>query len=134
MPLQRNLKLQNDGDSKEVDATLYIWLVGSLIYLATAKSDLTFSVSVLSQFISKPLENHWVVAKCAFRYLQGTIDVGIKYTNYFDVNLTGFSDSNWVGNLDDRISVTGYSFNVRYGVIDWSSKKQSTISLSSAKV
>jgi len=69
MPLQQNLKLQNDDGSKEVDATLYRQLVGSLIYLTTTKPNLAFTVSTLSQFMSKPLESHWVEVKGILRYL-----------------------------------------------------------------
>lgn len=102
VPLQQNLKLQNDDGSKEADATLYRQLVGSLIYLTTTRLDLAYAVSTLSQFMSKPLESHWVVVKGVLRYLQGTLDFGIIYTNSCDVRLTGFSDSDWAGNVDDR--------------------------------
>ena len=47
-PLQQNLKLCNDDGTKEVDATMYRQLVGSLIYLTTTRTDLAYSVSVLS--------------------------------------------------------------------------------------
>ena len=73
MPLQQNVKRQNDDNSKEVDATLYIQLVESLIYLTTTRPDLAFVVSVLIQFMSKPLESHWVAAKGVLRYLQGKV-------------------------------------------------------------
>jgi len=39
VPLQENLKLHNNDDSKQVDATLYIQLVWSLIYLTTIRPD-----------------------------------------------------------------------------------------------
>lgn len=133
VPLQQNTKLQNNDGSKEVDPTLYIQLVGSLIYLTTTRLDLAFVVSVLSQFMSKPLENHWVAAKDVVRYLQGTLDYDIKDIDSFDVRLIGFSDTNWVRNLDDRRSITGYAFNIRSGVTAWSSKKQNIVSLSSAE-
>eukprot|EP00253_Pinus_taeda_P026363 PITA_26363 len=45
----------------------------------------------------------------------------------------GYSDSDWAGNLDDRRSITGYAFSIGSGVISWSSKKQSTIALSSCE-
>eukprot|EP00253_Pinus_taeda_P029526 PITA_29526 len=90
VPFQWNAKLQNNDGSKEVDATLYKKMVGSIIYLTTARPDLDFAVSVLSQFMSKPLENHWVAVKGVLRYLQGTLDFGIKFSDSFDVRLTGF--------------------------------------------
>ena len=55
------------------------------------------------------------------------------YTDEFDVELTGYSDSDWVGNLDDRKSTTGYLFSIGSGPISWSNKKQPTISLSSTE-
>jgi len=63
-----------------------------LIYLTTTRHDLAFAVSSLAQSMSKPLESHWVEAKGILGYIQGTLDFGIKYTNSFDVRLTGFSD------------------------------------------
>lgn len=79
VPLQQNLKLCRDDGSKEVDATLYGQLVGSLIYLTTTRPDLAYYVSVLSQFMSKPLESHWVAAKSVLRCVHGTSDM-VFYT------------------------------------------------------
>lgn len=53
------------------------------------------------------------------------------YTDEFDVELTGFSDSDWVGNPDDRRSTSRYAFHIGSRVVSWSSKKQPTVSLSS---
>eukprot|EP00253_Pinus_taeda_P012469 PITA_12469 len=88
-PLQQNLKLSSDDDTKEVDATMYRQLVGSLIYLTTTRPDLAYSVSVLSQFMAKPLESHWNAAKSVLRYLCGTVHFGILYTDVSDVTLAG---------------------------------------------
>ena len=67
------------------------------------------------------------------RYLCGTVHFGILYTDVSNVTLAGFSDSDWAGNLDDRRSITGYAFNIGSAVIAWSSKKQSTVALSSCE-
>ena len=57
------------------------------------------------------------------------------YTHNCDVELIGYSDSDWaVGNPDDRKSTSGYAFNISTGVVSCSSKKQPTVSLSSTKV
>eukprot|EP00253_Pinus_taeda_P030305 PITA_30305 len=101
VPLQQKLKLCKDDGSKEVEATLYRQLVGSLIYLTTTRPDIAYSISVLSQFMSKPLEAHYCSTKKC--------------------------------NLDDRRYITGYAFSVGSRVISWSSRKQSTVSLSSTK-
>ena len=132
-PLQQNLKLSSDDGTKQVDATLYRKLVGSMIYLTTTRPDLAYSVSVLSQFMSRPIDSHWNAAKCVLRYLSGTCNYGLLYTDISNVTLAGYSDSDWAGNVDDRRSITGYAFSIGSGVISWSSKKKSTVALSSCE-
>jgi hypothetical protein len=84
--------------------------------------------------MAKPHESHWLATKRVLRYLKGTANFGIKYTNEFDVKLTGYSDSDWAGNPDDRKSTTGYTFNIGSGIVSWSNKKQPIVSLSSTEV
>jgi hypothetical protein len=106
-------------------------MVGSLNYLTTTRPDISYSVSVLSQFMEKPHESHWNAAKEVLMYLKGTLDYGIKYTDASNVELIGYSDSDWARNMDDRRSTIGYAFNIGSRVVSWSSKKQPTVSLSS---
>ena len=89
---------------------------------------------MLSEFLSKPLESHWVETKSVLRYLRGTSDYGILYTDTYDVTLACISDSYWAGNLDERRSITGYAFIIGSGVIAWSRKKHITVALSSIEV
>jgi hypothetical protein len=44
------------------------------------RPDLSFVVSVLSRFMQSPTEDHFKVAKHAFRYLHGTKDHCLVYT------------------------------------------------------
>jgi hypothetical protein len=76
-------------------------MVGSLNYLTTTRPDIAYFVSVLSQFMEKPLESHWNATKAVLRYLKGTLDYGIKYTDAYNVELTGYSESDWAGNPND---------------------------------
>jgi hypothetical protein len=78
VPMQENVKLSCDDGSKEVNGNMYKQMVGSLNYLTTTRPDITYSVSVLSQFMVKPQEIHWNVAKVVLGYLKGTLDYGIK--------------------------------------------------------
>jgi hypothetical protein len=77
-PMQENVKPFCDDGSKEVKENMYKQMVGSLNYLTTTRPDITYYVSVLSQFLAKPQEIHWNVAKVVLRYLKGTLDYGIK--------------------------------------------------------
>jgi hypothetical protein len=111
-PLEQNAKLYSDDGTKEEDGTLYHRLVGSLNYLTTTRPNIAYSVNILSQFMAKPFEIHWKTAKKVLRYLKGTINFGIMYTDEFDVELTGFFYLDWAGNPDDRRSTSGSVFHI----------------------
>ena len=108
-PLEHNAKLYNEDGSKDVDDTLYRQLLGSLNYLTTTRPDIAYPVNILSQFMAKPSKSHWKATKKVLRYLKGTVNFCIMYTNDCDVELTSYSDSNWAGNPDDRKSTLGYA-------------------------
>jgi hypothetical protein len=82
----------------------------------------------------KPHESHWKATKRVIRYINGTIDFGIEYTNALNVELTGYSDYDWAGDPDDRKSTTGYAFSIGSIIVSWSNKKQPIVSLSSTEV
>jgi len=65
--------------------------------------------------------------------VQGTIDYGIHYAAGAQLDLTGFTDSDWEGDGNDRKSTSGFVFMIGSGPICWSSKKQETLALSSAE-
>ena len=77
IPLDQNLKLYNDDRSKATDGTLYRQLVGSFNYLTTTILDISYSVSILSQFMAKPCDTKWKATKIVLRYLKGIINFGI---------------------------------------------------------
>jgi len=81
--------------------------------------------------MDKLVESHLIAAKKVLRYLKGTVNFSIMYTNDCDVELISYSDSDWVINPDDRKSTLGYAFNIGTSVMSWSIKKQQIVSLSS---
>ena len=66
-------------------------------------------------------------------FVQGTRTHGIFYKAKYDLDLIGFTDSDWVGDSTDQKSTSGYVFMLVEGPISWSSKKQSAIALSSTE-
>ena len=62
------------------DATRYRQLVGSLICLSTTRLDISFVVEILSRFMKKPCEGNCSTTKRVIKYLKGTQDFGLKYT------------------------------------------------------
>jgi len=59
---------------------------------------------------------------------------GIHYAVGCALDLIGFTDSYWTGDGTDHKSTSRYTITLGSGPICWSSKKQSSIVLSSAKV
>jgi hypothetical protein len=76
---------------------------------------------------------HWTAAKRVLRYVKGTLDFGIMYSRSKDPRLCGYTDSDWVGYVDEKKSTSGLVFSVGTGVVTWTSKKQHAVALSSTE-
>eukprot|EP00253_Pinus_taeda_P010328 PITA_10328 len=124
-PMEQNLKLTSIEGKEFEDATKYRQLIGSLIYLTTTRPDISFVVGILSRFMQKPCEGNWAAAKRVLRYLKGTQDLGIKYTQVDDFSLIGYSDSDFYGDKETGVSTSGYAMSLGSGAVSWRSRKQS---------
>jgi hypothetical protein len=133
-PFLSGIRLEDGGDTPLVDKNLYRQLVGSLLYLTRTRLDISYAVGEVSIYMQEPHDFHWKDAKNNLRYIQGTMSYGIHYAFDCALYLIGFTDSDWVGDSTDRKSTFGYTLSLGSGPICWSSKKQSTIALSSAEV
>jgi hypothetical protein len=114
-----------------------------------SRLDLAFTISTLSKFCFNLTLKHSLAAKRKLRYLQKTINVGITYGGQENpaigealssqstalklTGLTGFSDSDWAGDLDTWKSTSGYVFLLYGGAISWKSTKQSVVATSSTE-
>jgi hypothetical protein len=132
-PMETNLNLLVDTSSELVDATLYKQIIGSLMYLTNIRPDICFNVNTLSQCLVEPRHVHLVVAKHVMRYLKGTLDYGLCYTEDHDFKLYGYTDSDWARSASDRKSTLGCCFSLGSNVTSWQSKKQSSIALSTVE-
>ncbi|KAF2347387.1 Reverse transcriptase RNA-dependent DNA polymerase [Trinorchestia longiramus] len=133
-PVDVNADLVTTLDEvEECDKDLYQSAVGSLLYLSTRmRPDITFAVNNVAEYCSKPLKNHWTGVKRLFRYLKGTSELGILYSNCSD-KCVGYSDADWAGDKSDRKSTSGYCFTLSNSVITWRSVKQSCVALLTAE-
>ena len=95
---------------------------------------ISHAVGVLSRFMSNPGKEQWTAVKRVFRYLRGTSDYGLCYQGRPGLermlDIRGFVDADWAGDLDQRISTSGYVFSLFGGAISWMSKRQSVVALS----
>jgi hypothetical protein len=123
-----------------------------------SRPDIAFSVTALSRYNVQPLVMHATAAKRVLRYLKTTSEFRIHYrrlssthpvylhpanTHPHDtthINIIGYTDSDWAGNVTTRKSVGGCVFGLGYtntcqdlvmsGLIHWQAKSQSVVALS----
>ena len=83
--------------------------------------------------MQKPYVEHFNVVKQILRYVARIKDLALKYSKLPSFVLSGFLDSNYGADRDDRKSTSAYVFNIGSSAISWASKKQPTVSLSTTK-
>jgi len=132
-PMSTSVKISSDLTGKSVDPSLYKSMIGSLLYLTASRPDIAFSVGVCARIQANPKESHLTVVKRIIRYVNDTISYGIWYSRETNLVVAGYSDADWTGNADDRKSTSGGCFYVGNNLVAWMSKKQASISLSTAE-
>ena len=90
------------------------------------RSDMVYSLGVVSKYQSDPDENHWKVIKTILKYLKNTKDQWLIYRES-DLKLMRFIDSNFQSNHDDSKSMSGYIYILNGGAIYQKSSKQHTM-------
>jgi hypothetical protein len=83
-PMSTSVKLSVDPSGIGVDQTLFCSMIGSLMYLTMSHPDIYFS---------NPKESHLATAKHIIRYVNGTMDHGIWYSQDTNLNLAGYSNA-----------------------------------------
>ena len=71
--------------------------------------------------------------KRIIKYVKTTVEFGVQYSKDTSDVLVGYSDVGWAGNADNRKSTSGGCFYVENNLVTWMSKKQNSISLSTAE-
>ncbi|XP_076330814.1 uncharacterized protein LOC143236440 [Tachypleus tridentatus] len=111
-PSDVNVKLQKDnGVSTQVDRSLYQSLVGSLLYATMGTTpDIAYTVGAISKYCDQPNTAHFTATKRILRYLKGTVDLSLKFEKVPGDVITGYSDADFAGDLDDGKSTSGTIF------------------------
>ena len=101
--------------------------IGSLMYVVVyTRPDIAQAVGVLSYYMSNPGRAHWDAVKRVFRYLRGTLEYSIcfhRIGNEHSLDIRGYMDSDWAGDVDRRRSNSAYVFTLFGGAISWMSKR-----------
>ncbi|CAM8911704.1 unnamed protein product [Rhodiola kirilowii] len=132
-PMSPNDTLTKDESSPWVDPTLYMGMIGSLLYLTASRPDILFSVCLCARFQVDPRETHEKAVKRILGYLKGTYDLCLLYPRGGDLRLAAHTDADYAGCKTDRKSTSGMAQYLGPCLISWASKKQSSIALSTAE-
>ncbi|GJT76369.1 retrovirus-related pol polyprotein from transposon TNT 1-94 [Tanacetum coccineum] len=106
-PLVEKRKLDEDLQGKQIDATLYRSMIGSLMYLTSSRPDLIYAVCLCARYQAKPTEKHLQAVKRIFRYLKGTINMGLWYSKDTGISRASYADANNTGCQDTRRITSG---------------------------
>ena len=117
----------------DVSEVPYASAVGSLMYaMVCTRPDIAHVVGVVSRYMNNPGKEHWMVVKWILKYLRDTTNQASCFGGS-NIALQGYVDADMVGDRDNRRSTTGYVFTVGGIVVNWVSKVQSVVSLSTTK-
>ncbi|CAM8998928.1 unnamed protein product [Rhodiola kirilowii] len=133
IPMDTNHKLGLSTAPVLTDPMPYRRLVGQLIYLTYTRPDLAYHVHILSQFMNQPTEDHLKAAHKVLGYLKMAPAQGLFYPSGRDLRLSAFCDADWGACPLTRKSITGYAVTLGNALISWKTKKQATVSRSSAE-
>ena len=108
-------------------------MIGSLLYLIASRPDISYSVGVCARYQANPIESHMTTLKRIIKYVKNTAEFDVWYSKDTSDVIIGYSDADWAGNADDRKRTSGGCFYVSNNLVSWMSKKQNSISLSTAE-
>ncbi|XP_071705244.1 uncharacterized mitochondrial protein AtMg00810-like [Rutidosis leptorrhynchoides] len=113
--------------------TKYRSLAGALQYLTFTRPDISYAVQQVCLHMHDPKDIHMLALNRIVRYLQGTPSLGLHIHRSRTPSLVAFTDADWGGSPDTRRSTSGYCVYYGDNLISWSSKRQPTLSRSSAE-
>nr|XP_027186543.1 uncharacterized protein LOC113784530 [Cicer arietinum] len=132
-PMDPNLKLSITYGQPLSNVTIFRQLIDKLLYLTNTRPNISFSVNMLSQFLSAPTDIHLNVALRILRFIKNSPRKGLFFPANSSFSIKGFCDSDWGACSDTRRFTTGFCFFLGSSLISWKSKKQPTVSRSSSE-
>jgi hypothetical protein len=132
LPNEHLIKLS----SPEVNAKSYQHALGSLIYpMLGTQPNLGYTITALGCHAANPRPNHQHALEHVFRYLQATSDQQLifEWSTLGGSTLFRYADMDWTSNVNDHKLTSGYMFKLAGAAVSWSSKKQTSVALSSTE-
>ena len=92
-PMSIGWKLSKEDEYKYVDPKHYRSMIGSLLYVTSSRLDVKQAIGMVDRFQATEKEIHVQAVKRIFRYLKGTIDLGVWYPSKNTFSLKSYSDA-----------------------------------------
>nr|GEX68771.1 retrovirus-related Pol polyprotein from transposon TNT 1-94 [Tanacetum cinerariifolium] len=125
--------LRPDLNGKAVNETQYRGMIRSLMYLTANRPDIQFLTCLCTRYQANPKESYLIVVKRIFRYLKGTLSLGLWYPKCSSFNLKRYSDSDYVVCNMDRKSTSGACQLLGGKLVCYSAKKHQFVAMSSVE-
>ena len=136
---------QSSDSNSSITTINYGSGVGGIMYAAqSTRPDIAHAAGVRAAHVGNPSAADALALKRVLRYLKATASMGLVFGSGSDGSDDGngaaavtiapaFCDADWAGDTATRRSTTGYVMKVCGSTVSWASKKQATVSLSSAE-
>ncbi|XP_047256209.1 secreted RxLR effector protein 161-like [Capsicum annuum] len=133
LDINKDLFRPQENDEKLLgDETPYLSAIGALMYFANnIRPDIYFAISLLARFSSSLTKRYWNGVKHILRYLSGTIDLELFYSNESKLEMIGYEDAEYLSNPHKARSQMGYLFMYDGATISWHSMKKTLAATSS---
>jgi hypothetical protein len=131
-PIELIVHLKPTDDEPLEDPTCYHHIVESLVYLGVTRPDISYSVHILSQFVSSPTQIHYSHLLHVLHYLRGTISHHLFFSRSSSLQFQTYYDATWASDPSDHHSLSAYYGFLGGSLIAWKTKKQVAVSRSSA--
>ena len=130
-PLSKEMRAKDHKKRLEMETRLYREVKGILLYVSlNTRPDIAAAVSIASRYVSNPGPGHWQGVQKILRFLKGTSSYGLCIQVTGGLDLIGYSNSGWAGDISTRQSTSGHIFQIHGSIVAWKSKKQNSIALS----
>ncbi|KAL0461315.1 UNVERIFIED_CONTAM: Secreted RxLR effector protein [Sesamum latifolium] len=132
-PLPIGVKFTTEAGSALSNPNSHRRLVGRILYLGFTRQDIAHVAQQLSQFMQHPCKQYWDAAHHLLRYLKGTPNKGLFFPAGVLSTLRAYCHADWAFLHQYRTSLIGFCIFLGPLLISWKTKKQHTVSISTAE-
>ncbi|KAK8557982.1 hypothetical protein V6N13_050332 [Hibiscus sabdariffa] len=121
---QTNVCPSTPQERERMSQIPYASAIGSIMYaMICTRPDLSYALSMTSQYQENPGEGHWIAVNNILKYLIRTKDAFLVYGGEEELAIKGYTDASSQTDKDDSRSQPGFLFYLNGGAVSWKSLK-----------